>query len=100
MDDLERIQYPVITHDPDETKRRMETAHQLFDGLLEVCMWGADPYLSLWDPIATWMGVENALYTIIDQPELMHGLVERMTVGYLSMLDQLEDRGCCAGHRA
>ena len=97
MDDLERIQYPVITHDPDETKRRMETAHQLFDGLLEVRMWGADPYLSLWDPIATWMGVENALYTIIDQPDLMHGLVERMTLGYLSMLDQLEDMGLLCG---
>ena len=97
MDDLERIQYPVITHDPDETKRRMETAYQLFDGLLEVRMWGADPYISLWDPIATWMGVENALYTIIDQPELMHGLVERMTIGYLSMLDQLEDMGLLCG---
>ena len=52
-----------------------------------------DPYLSLWDPIATWMGVENALYTLIDQPDLMHGLVRRMTDGYLSMFDQLEEQG-------
>ena len=97
MDDLQRIQNPVITHDIEETKRRMTTAHQLFDDILEVRMWGADPYLSLWDPISTWMGVENALYTIIDQPELMHGLVERMTVGYLSMLDQLEEKGLLCG---
>jgi hypothetical protein len=75
-------------------------AHQLFDGLLEVRPWGYDPYLSLWDPISTWMGVENVLYAIVDQPDLMHGLVGRMTEGYLRMLDQLESRACCAGRRA
>jgi hypothetical protein len=97
MDDLEKVQTPVITHDPRETERRMETAHALFDGLLEVRRWGYDPYLSLWDPISTWMGVENALYAIIDRPELMHGLVGRMTDGYLCMLDQLEEQGLLCG---
>jgi hypothetical protein len=97
VDDLEKVQMPIITHDPVETARRMEVAHTLFDGLLAVRPWGYDPYLSLWDPISTWMGVENALYTIIDKPDLMHGLVERMTKGYLSMLDQLENNGLLCG---
>ncbi len=97
MEDLEMVKMPVITHDAAETQRRLEVAHQLFDGLLEVKAWGADPYLSIWDPISTWMGVENALYAIIDRPELMHGLAERMTNGYLSMLDQLEEGGLLAG---
>jgi len=97
MDDLAKVRMPVITHDPAETARRMQVAHALFDGLLEARPHGADPYLSLWDPIATWMGVENALYAIIDRPDLMHGLVERMTVGYLSMLDQLENGGLLCG---
>jgi hypothetical protein len=39
------------------------------------------------------MGVENALFALVDQPELMHGLVGRMTDGYLSLLDQLEEQG-------
>ena len=72
-------------------------AHELFDGLLEVRPWGADPYLSLWDPISTWMGVENALYALVDRPEFMHRLVGRMTDGYLSMLDQLEEQGLLCG---
>lgn len=97
LDDLEKVQMPVISHDPLETNRRLDTAHELFDGLLEVRRWGADPYLSLWDPISTWMGVENALYMIIDHPDLMHGLVGRMTDGYLGMLDQLEAQGLMAG---
>ena len=97
MADLEKIHMPQISYDPVETSRRLSVAHELFDGLLEVRSWGADPSLSLWDPIATWMGVENALFALVDQPDLMHGLASRMTEGYLSMLDQLEDQGLLCG---
>jgi len=94
MQDLERVHTPHISHDPAETQRRLEMAHALFDGLLEVRPLGYDPGgLSLWDPISTWMGVENALFALVDQPEMMHALVGRMTEGYLSMLDQLEAGG-------
>ena len=91
--DLERIQTPRISHDATETNRRLAVAHELFDGLLEVRPWGEEPYLSLWDPISTWMGVENALYALIEKPDYMHRLADRMTEGYLSMLDQLEEQG-------
>jgi len=97
MGDLDKIQTPRVSHDPDETERRLSVAHELFDGLLEVRAWGADGNLSLWDPISTWMGVEGALYTIVDQPDLIHGLVGRMTDGYLGMLDQLEEQGLLCG---
>jgi len=96
-DDLEKLQTPRITYDPEETERRMAVAHELFDGLLEVRSDGVDPRVSLWDPISTWMGVEGALYALIEQPELMHGLVGRMTDGYLSMLDQLEEQALLCG---
>lgn len=92
-EDLARMQVPQITHDPAETARREAVAHELFDGLLEVRMSGVAPYLSLWDPISTWMSVEDALYAMVDRPEYMHKLLERMTSGYLSMLDQLEQQG-------
>jgi hypothetical protein len=97
LDDVERVQLPQITHDALETERRLALAHALFDGLLEVRAEGMDPYLSLWDPISTWMGVESALYALIDQPDLMHALVGRMTDGYLGMLDQLEEQGLLCG---
>ncbi|MFO7976873.1 MAG: hypothetical protein R6V12_19860 [Candidatus Hydrogenedentota bacterium] len=92
-DDLEKIQTPVVTHDPEETERRLAVAHELFDGLLEVRPWGTDPYLSYWDPISMWMGVENALFALIERPDYMHRLVTRMRDGYLGMLDQLEEQG-------
>ena len=92
-DDLRKIRMPRISHDQAETDRRLAVAHELFDDLLEVRLWGTDPYLSLWDPISTWMGVENALYALVERPDHMHGLAGRMTEGYLSMLDQLEEQG-------
>ena len=93
-EDLEKIRMPKITHDITETERRVTVAHELFDGLLEVRPTGYDPcYLTLWDPVSMWMGVENALYTLVDRPDYMHRLLTRMTDGYLSALDQLEQQG-------
>ncbi|MGD1002555.1 MAG: hypothetical protein ABSA67_17835 [Candidatus Brocadiia bacterium] len=91
--DLEKIRTPRISHDAAETERRMAVAHELFDGLLDVRPWGADPYLSLWDLVAMWMGVENALFALADKPDFMHRMVARLTDGYLCMLDQLEKQG-------
>jgi hypothetical protein len=96
-DDLQKIAMPRISHDTDETARRLEVAHDLFDGILEIRPWGIDPYLSLWDPISMWMGVEQALYALVDRPDYVHRLVGRMTDGYLSLLDQLEAQGLLCG---
>lgn len=92
-EDLEKICEPRITHDPRETERRLDVARDIFAGILEVRSAGVEPYLSIWDPLSTWMGVEQALFALIDRPDYMHRLLERMTTGYLSMLDQLEDQG-------
>jgi len=98
--DLDKLQTPVITHDPTETARRLEVAHELFDGTLEVVEWGFDPYLSVWDPISFWMSVEGALYTMIDRPEYMLELGRRIVNGYMSQLDQLEEQGLLCHHQS
>jgi hypothetical protein len=92
-DDLAKVRVPRVAHDAAETARRLAKAREMFDGLLDVRLSGPDLYISLWDPIATWMGVENALYAIVDQPDLMHKLLRRMTDGYMTMLDQMEQQG-------
>jgi hypothetical protein len=97
-EDLEKVRMPVVSHDQAETQRRLGLAHELYDGLLEVRPWGKDPgCMSLWDPISTWMSVEDALFAMVDRPGFMHALVGRMTDGYLSMLDQLEEQGLLCG---
>ncbi len=93
MEDIQRVQMPKITFDPVENERRMAVAHELFDGLLEVRPWGYDPYLSIWDPISTWVGVEHSLINLMDRPKMMHALAKRLLDGYMGLLDQLEDQG-------
>jgi hypothetical protein len=93
MEDVEKIKTPQVSHDAAETRRRMEFAAWLFDGLMPLREEGCDPYLSLWDLIASWMSVEGALYALIDQEGLIHAMLRRMVDGYLVMLDQLEEQG-------
>lgn len=92
--DLDKIQTPVIGHDAAETARRLDVAHQLFDGVIPVVEEGCDPaYMTVWDPISFWMGVEGALFALIDRPEFMAELVRRIVNAKLAMLDQLEAQG-------
>jgi hypothetical protein len=91
-DVMRKIQMPKISHDEAETKRRMEKARWLFDGIMPLREegWGYDPYLSCWDPIAMWMSMTGLLYGLIEDPDMMHALIKRMVDCYMSMLDQLE----------
>ncbi|MDR1929916.1 MAG: hypothetical protein LBQ44_04720 [Treponema sp.] len=93
IEDVQKIKMPVVIHDQAETKRRMESAHWLFDGIMPLREEGwSDPYLSVWDPIAMWMSVEGILYGLIDDPDMMHVLVKRVVDGYMAMLDQLQEQ--------
>jgi hypothetical protein len=89
----EKIKIPAVSHDEARTKRRVEIAEYLLDGILPVREEGQSPYISIWDNIAIWMGVETALYAMIDNPDMMHALVKRMADGYTTMIDQLEAQG-------
>jgi len=92
-DVMTKIKMPVISHDAAETRRRMDFASWLFDKVMPLREEGFDPYLSIWDPIATWMSVEGALFGLVDKPEMMHAMVKRVADGYMIMLDQLEEQG-------
>lgn len=99
-EDLDKIKLPVVTHNTAETARRMEVAHALFDGALEVISYGHEPMITVWDPISTWMGVENALYTLVDRPEYMAELVRRITAWWMCEQDQLEEQGLLCHHQS
>ncbi|MCL2463012.1 MAG: hypothetical protein FWF44_10130 [Defluviitaleaceae bacterium] len=100
MEDIEKIKFPKVVHDAAETARRMETAEELFRGTLNLREEGYDPYISVWDPISQWMGVQNALYAIMDEPEMMRALAERMVACYMSLLDQMEEQGLLCHHQS
>lgn len=92
-EDLDKIKMPAVSHDAAETERRLAEADDLFSGTLDILPQGVDPYLSVWDPISTWMGVQNVLYALIDRPDFMLELARKVVKAYMHMLDQLEEQG-------
>ncbi len=92
-EDVERIRTPEISLDERATAEAEDTAHELFDGLLEVHMQGEQPGFAAWDVVAQWRGVQNVLYDLADRPEFIHRIMSKLTDAYLGMLDQLEVQG-------
>ena len=88
-EDLEKILTPQISVDEEEIRAVAETADEVFDGILPWKFTGVTMHLGAWDTIACWMGVENCYIELMDRPEMMHDLMERMTQGYLSQIEQM-----------
>jgi hypothetical protein len=95
--DLEKIRMPNVVLDVAATARAEEAAHQIFDGILGVRMQGLFPMFAPWDKIVEWRSPEKMLLDLADRPEFMHQIMSRLTVAYLSLLDQLEAQGLLGG---
>ena len=92
-EDLDKIHTPVYTLDEAAEREIIQTAHRLFDGILPFRMTGVMLHCGVWDSITEWMGIENCYIELMDRPEMMHALMEKLTVGLLSVTDQLERLG-------
>jgi len=89
MDDVERIRMPVLTLDEKREAEICELAKELFDGIIDFRMTGLCMHLGIWDSISMWMGVENCYFALMDEPELIHALMEKLTRGILGTIEQL-----------
>ena len=89
MEDVEKIQMPVVTLDTAREQEIISEAHMLFDGIIGFSMTGNVMHLGVWDSISAWMGVENCYIELMDRPELMHAMMEKLTRGLLSMIEQM-----------
>ena len=92
-EDIERIQMPVIRLDREQEAQIVEAAHELFDGIIEFRMTGTCMHLGIWDTISYWMGVENCYIELMDRPEMIHALMEKLTRGLLFQIEQLNEQG-------
>lgn len=89
MDDVERIQQPILTLDQEQEALIVEQANVVFDGIIDYRLTGICMHLGIWDTISQWMGVENCYFALMDEPEMVHALMEKLTNGILGMIDQM-----------
>ena len=88
-EDVEKIQMPVITLDEAREAEIIAEAKEIFTGIIEFRMTGNTMHLGVWDSIAQWMGVENCYIELMDRPEMMHAIMEKLTQGCISMVEQM-----------
>ncbi|MBR4888419.1 MAG: hypothetical protein IKU17_04675 [Clostridia bacterium] len=91
MEDVERIQMPKITLDAEREAEIVEQAKIVFDGIIDFRLNGQCMHLGIWDTIAQWMGVENCYFALMDEPEMIHALMEKLTQGIIGMIHQLNE---------
>lgn len=87
-EDAKKIKDMVITHDEEETKRRYETASEIFKEIAPVMMEGNMFHLGVWDNLSQFMGVENIYFDLVDEPDKLHLFMERMTTSVIKGIEQ------------
>ena len=96
--DLEKITDPVISHDEKKSARWMEQLQEIFDGILDVKPGKIQVGFDVWDTIATLKSVEKVLDDIIDRPDFVHKLVDKLFKVYRSTAEQYESLGLLDGN--
>ncbi|MFV0400819.1 MAG: hypothetical protein ACK5LX_09425 [Oscillospiraceae bacterium] len=93
MEDVEKISTPQAILDKEAETVIRQQAEQLFQGIAPFVMTGLTLHLGVWDAISQWMGVENVYIELIDRPELLHAIMERLTVANIALIEQMNRDG-------
>ena len=96
-DDLAKLHPPVITLDRERTRETYEAYQAILDDIIRVEQRGCPGFwFAPMDDLVQYMGVEELLINLADEPELVHAAMRRIMDCYLSDLDQYEKLGCLA----
>lgn len=94
MEDIEKLHRQVITYDKDASMERFWKVCEAVGDLIPVKLTGHATGYRLghiaWDHISQFMNTEDLLYNLVDEPELMHALVERLTDIFMDTMRQYE----------
>lgn len=93
MEDVLKIRTPSVTLDEEKAEEILAAAHEIFDGIAPVQWGGIMLHSGLWDSITFWKGVESCYIDLLDQPELIHAILERFTDAFISQIQQINNLG-------
>lgn len=90
---VDRLQIPVITYEEQQTQAAYQLVAEMIGDIVPVKIVGHGYYITTWDDIAMYRGVNNLLIDLIDRPEYTHRLVEKLTQIAISIGEQYEALG-------
>ena len=88
-EDIGKIKDMQIFHNEEGSKLFMEQAEDIFKGIAPLRQSGGLQFhLGVWDALSTYMGVENIYYDLVDRPEFIHKVMERITSSVIAGIEQ------------
>jgi len=89
LDDVAKLRTPPVVVDWEETERRYQQTCEVCDGILPVKKRGiCHQWMSPWDQMIHWYGIERLYMDMVDRPELVHALLTRFMAAVHDVLDQ------------
>lgn len=93
MEDIEKIQMPKVIHYVKATEASFATMQELFADIIPVKKEGQTHiWFTPWDYLIRWMGVEEAMIALLDNPDMVNAAVERMVDAWMVELDQFVEQ--------
>lgn len=92
--EIERIETPTATHDPEESARRLAWHQELFGDILRVELHGRWWWaLGLIDEWTRLRGITRTFWDMAEFPQMVHAGMRRLMEGRLAWIEQLEALG-------
>ena len=93
-DDVEKIKDPIVEYDEKTTMERLNLLKEIFHDIIPVKLFGRSNFGCMpMDDIVAWMGIDEAMIAMADEPEFMHALLDRYMGAHISRIKQYEKLG-------
>jgi hypothetical protein len=94
LDDVAKLRTPDVKVDWDESHRRLELLSDACAGIVPVKLRGiVHQWMSPWDQMIHWYGIERLYTDMIDRPDLVHALAQRFMAAVHDVLDRQQELG-------
>jgi hypothetical protein len=92
--DLRKLRVPEVLHDERESRRRLDAARELFDGILAVRQKGVDRVdFHLMNQYTAWRGLEQVLVDMYENPAMLHDAMTFLERAHRELLRQYVSLG-------
>lgn len=90
----ELIKMPCVTYHEAETRENYERMCEIMDGIIDVKLFGINNFrYAMFDDIFAWTTIDEGMYYLIDEPELLQAAAKRYTQCFISRAKQYEALG-------
>jgi len=89
LEDIQKIKTPQAILNGETEQEIRQQADMIFGGIADYKMNGFVPPLGFWDFIAQWMTLEQLFFNLMDRPELMHGIIEKLVSCTCELIEQM-----------